>query len=202
MKWNISCLVAQLSDFCNVTSRGCWLWPTEPVSRYPRIMINGKRQSAAAWALESTVGPRPQGAEACHSCDQPRCCNPGHLRWDTHQGNMADMRDRGRAGALTHPDRVPRGGAHWTHQTPERLARGPRSGDYAAGDDHWTRRQADLITWRGELHPAARLTTDVVREIRRRRSDGESPTALARAFGTGRGTIRAIIEGRTWKHVE
>lgn len=37
----------------------------------------------------------------CHECDCSLCCNPAHLRIDTHQGNMDDMVERDRHG-LSH----------------------------------------------------------------------------------------------------
>ena len=35
--------------------------------------------------------------DTCHSCDNPRCVNPEHLRFDTRQSNVREMYERGRA---------------------------------------------------------------------------------------------------------
>jgi len=33
---------------------------------------------------------------ACHTCDNPICCNPGHLWWGTAAENMQDASAKGR----------------------------------------------------------------------------------------------------------
>jgi DNA-binding transcriptional ArsR family regulator len=40
--------------------------------------------------------PPGPGAFALHSCDNPPCCNPAHLRWGTPQSNQDDRRERRR----------------------------------------------------------------------------------------------------------
>lgn len=55
----------------------------------------------------------------------------------------------------------------------------------------------------GSRHHNAKLTEDAVREIRARRSAGESQYALARTFGIGRPQIAAITNRpeENWSHV-
>lgn len=41
--------------------------------------------------------PRPdKDHQALHSCDNPPCVNPNHLRWGTREENIEDRRTRGR----------------------------------------------------------------------------------------------------------
>lgn len=39
---------------------------------------------------------KPDGLDTCHSCDNPLCVNPAHLRFDTRQANVDDAVTRGR----------------------------------------------------------------------------------------------------------
>jgi len=54
---------------------------------------------------------------------------------------------------------------------------------------------------RGERNPRAKLTEAEVREIRRRRAEGESVTLLARNYYVGERAIFLICRRETWKHV-
>ena len=53
----------------------------------------------------------------------------------------------------------------------------------------------------GENRPSAKLTNDLVREIKQRLADGEPKTRLAARFGIAESTVFSIAVGRTWRHV-
>lgn len=81
---------------------GCWPWKGGTTSRgYGQSWHgHGRPELAHRRALRITVGePEDPTHEALHSCDTPPCANPAHLRWGTHEENMADMLARGRARA-------------------------------------------------------------------------------------------------------
>ena len=211
IKWSLARFVEQVRSVCEITPGGCWLWRygtwaehkyVDEQHKYPRAMINGVRKHVSDWMMEATGRPMPApGMEACHTCDRPPCVNPVHLRWGTHKDNMAQMAWRGRTGPANHRENYKWKPDHAFRLHPERIRRGPKPGDYASGDDHYTRRNPELITWKGTAHYQARLNPFLVREIRARAAAGESPTWIADDLGVGRGTVRAVIERRTWKHV-
>lgn len=56
--------------------------------------VNGSRLAHRA-ALAEALG-RPLEGIVLHSCDNPPCINPAHLREGTHADNIADAMSRGR----------------------------------------------------------------------------------------------------------
>lgn len=75
----------------------CWPW-LDRVGHdgYGRYCLNGADRQASRHALILATGQDPEDLHALHSCDNPRCCNPKHLRWGTRAENMQDMVARGR----------------------------------------------------------------------------------------------------------
>lgn len=49
----------------------------------------------AAWIV--TFGDVPAGSVVRHTCDNPPCCNPRHLKLGSVQDNQRDSRQKGRA---------------------------------------------------------------------------------------------------------
>lgn len=85
----------------DIRSKGeCWPWRGAMTARgYGRVMIGGIRRMAHCWALEFATGEKQGGRCALHSCDNPNCVNPHHLRWGSQLENIQDRVDRGRNGA-------------------------------------------------------------------------------------------------------
>lgn len=50
----------------------------------------------------------------------------------------------------------------------------------------------------GNRHPNARLTAELVQELRRRHATGETCSALAREIGIGRTTVGRALRHETW----
>lgn len=76
----------------------CWNWNgSVNVWGYGRTQTQLTAERAAhriSWVLHN--GAIPDGANVLHSCDNPRCCNPSHLRIGTQADNVRDMVNRGR----------------------------------------------------------------------------------------------------------
>lgn len=81
----------------------CWPWASELNSKgYGRFRVytGGKlrRILAHRFAYQQATGRAlRRGLVVMHSCDNPPCCNPKHLRCGTQRDNMADARVKGRA---------------------------------------------------------------------------------------------------------
>lgn len=71
--------------------RGCWEWKGKhPKSRYGKISLRGKDYLAHRAAYEVWVGPIPKGLLVRHTCDNPPCINPEHLKVGTAKDNARD----------------------------------------------------------------------------------------------------------------
>lgn len=75
----------------------CWEWQASKNERgYGRFYNEDRMFPAHLVAWELTNGPIHNGFHALHKCDNPPCCNPGHLFSGTQSDNMIDMVEKGR----------------------------------------------------------------------------------------------------------
>ena len=80
----------------------CWPWTGDTDKGYGVFYYQGRMRRAHELALSFTTGEqRLPDLDTCHSCDNPICCNPAHLRFDTRRSNVADMHERGRPFGFT-----------------------------------------------------------------------------------------------------
>lgn len=86
--------------FCTITDSGCWEWQRKR---------NGFGYGLLAGVAASQIGERKahraslkltgvdvSTGNVLHSCDNPPCINPAHLRVGTQRENALDTRNRGR----------------------------------------------------------------------------------------------------------
>lgn len=111
----------QLSAFCRDTevverfwqkietgrASECWPWIAKAKTIWGYGVFNiGKGRGIVgahrlAWVMANGVDI-PQGQFILHSCDNPKCCNPAHLRVGSPKENMDDMHSKGRARFVAH----------------------------------------------------------------------------------------------------
>lgn len=76
-------------------TKTCWLWTAVRNQKgYGRIVIGKKLFSAhrIAWSLKH--GAIPEGLQLDHTCHNPSCVNPDHLRLATQAQNQSNQKRR------------------------------------------------------------------------------------------------------------
>lgn len=88
----------------NVEQRGpgeCWPWTGYQEDGYGMFFFDDRMIGAHELALTFTTGERRIAQlDTCHSCGNPACCNPRHLRFDTRKSNADDAVRMGRNNAF------------------------------------------------------------------------------------------------------
>lgn len=95
--WNWDSLVSQVGGWCQLDPvTGCWVWPwARHDAGYGIIRFQGKNWRVPRLLLYRLTGELYE--QAMHSCDNPPCCNPDHLKWATRLENQQDMAQKGRS---------------------------------------------------------------------------------------------------------
>lgn len=88
------------------SSQECWNWKFSRSSGRPTFKFQGKWQNCSRVAWKITHGQIPPGLLICHTCDNPRCVNPGHLFLGTPKDNVEDVRRKHREARRLNPSEV------------------------------------------------------------------------------------------------
>lgn len=155
----------------------CWEWPLSRNVQHGYGQLStwkdGKHLILIAHraSYEAAWGEIRDGLRVLHRCDNPACFNPSHLFLGTQADNIADMFSKNRQ--RDYLATAAKGERHGSRTKPER-------------------------TLRGINQPKAKLTDDLVREIR---ASLDSTASLARKYGVSETTVHDVRTGRTWRHV-
>jgi len=97
----------------------CWLWTASRSEEgYGFIRISSSTKKAHRVSFELFVGVIPDGMLVLHSCDNPPCVNPAHLKLGTDATNAIDkaIKFRGHKSKTGTPFGAVRNGNGWTAQ--------------------------------------------------------------------------------------
>lgn len=180
----------------------CWPWTAgRKTSGYGSFQHDGKSLSASRVAFFLTHGYWP--LLACHHCDNPPCCNPGHLFDGTPLDNIWDAVAKGRMCRTPGEDR-------WTSKLTDdqvmairrRYAAGDRiaaiAADFPVNDKNvfaigtgqtWTHLPVIAPTTR---RYGQKLDPSLVADVEARRNAGQSYGAIATDLGVGKTTVARI----------
>lgn len=206
---------------------GCWLWKASKNNKgYGMFCVRSwgyqHKQLAHRLCYADQVCPIPKGALLLHSCDNPSCVNPAHLRVGSHRENVADMDQRGRRisntpkgaencnailtdgqvialrkdyiSGATHAELAKRYGIS-VRSVPDYT--GSRSWRHLLGVDG-APTEADLLAAKNRT-PNAKITAEIAREIKALLSAGETGISVAARYGIHKATVSDIRRGKIWR---
>jgi HNH endonuclease len=102
-----------------VMQSGCWEWTKGRKSGgYGCLRVGDSTMTAHRYSYELVHGPVKDGLYVLHSCDNPPCVNPAHLRLGSHQENMQDAVER---------NYNRKGENHYSHKVTEKEVRAIRA---------------------------------------------------------------------------
>lgn len=75
----------------------CWLWTAgKKIDGYGKFKIHGQCVLAHRVSYAIHYGSFPKSNLILHSCDNPSCVNPAHLRIGTQSDNISEAWSKGR----------------------------------------------------------------------------------------------------------
>lgn len=202
-----------------VDANGCWNWQ-KLLSPTGYALIGHEGFTWRGHRLTYTLfrGPIPEGLQACHRCDNPKCINPAHIFLGTTKDNLVDAAKKNRT---AHSERNSKAKltSEQVVEICQRYENGERVRDlvavfgvsksmvyYVLGGEYWTRTERKIPKPRktgtpGTMSPKAKLNDEKVRAIRMLRGQNDRLRELAIEYGVRFDTLVHIACGRGWSHV-
>lgn len=220
--WKDESVIKRFWSKVQVSSQNeCWYWRGGVFATgYGQFTINrgGKRKTLrahrVAWSIDNEVAI-PKGLVCAHSCDQPLCVNPNHLRITSQAKNVREAVERGRIVRRNGPRRklseaqVAEIKALYGELTQQELADRYGVSIYAISCiirgktwKHVLGGSTSSEEARLRRKRARKLTAEDVRMIRALYAQGMTQRELAERFGVGQTTISAVVRGASWAHLE
>ena len=153
----------------------CWPWVRGKNSAGYGVFClksEGRLRPTLAHRISLALATRRwPDAFALHSCDNPACCNPRHLRWGTQKDNMQDAKLR------------------------LRMSPPP----YLWDDPAWREKRRAACPRGAEVHNSI-LTDEAVGRIYVGRLSGRTAKAVALELGLPVSVVQDVYIGRSWRH--
>lgn len=193
----------------------CWEWRANKNNKGYGLFRPGgtaPKELVHRLSYENKNGPIPNGMVILHSCDNPACVNPAHLRTGTMKDNSVDAASKGRIAGMILGDALVIGllrdyvaGASHA-QLAKRYGISIKSvPDFTTGKSRkWLHGKHGCPTMK-ELKdarnskPGAMITQEIADQIRRRLASGEMGKDLAIEFGLHKATVSDIKLRKIWR---
>jgi len=196
-----SVYLKRLMPKVRIDPSGCWIWIGYLNRKgYGVLRFDGRNQGAHRVSYQLLRGPIPAGMTIDHLCRTTSCVNPDHL--EPVSGKENTLRGFGFAAINARKTHCDKGHPYSGHNLIVRKNGLGRFCRTCRREESTRRRERDRSgrdrrrELKGESSPAAKLTWDVVRNIR---SSDKSGPELSLQFKVSRSTISRIRLGETWR---